>query len=184
MTAAPWDAVGALAPLPVVPWNGDVWRVHLARFAPDDATGSTIASGRFHRAHAQYPTTAHWRALYLSLGPDIPIGEILRRFGPHRPFAGLRSYRRTRLHANLSAVLDCRDLAALGLAEDELLDDLNYDIGHALGLAAFQRGAEGILVPSATRAGDNLIVLPDNLRSTARIEPTTDILELTHFVIP
>jgi RES domain-containing protein len=149
-----------------------------------DATGSTIASGRFHRAQAQYPTTDHWRALYLSLGPDIPIGEILRRFGSHRPLAGLRSYRRTRLHADLSAVLDCRDLAALGLTEEALLDDLNYDIGHALGLIALRRGVEGILVPSATRAGDNLIVLPDNLRPTAHIEPTTDIIELTHFIIP
>ncbi len=116
--------------------------------------------------------------------PRYSYREILRRFGPHRPLAGLHSYRRTRLHADLSAVLDCRDLAALGLTEDALLDDLNYDIGHALGLAALRRGAEGILVPSATRAGDNLIVLPDNLRPTARIEPTTDILELTHFVIP
>jgi len=81
-------------------------------------------------------------------------------------------------------VLDCRDLAALGLTEEALLDDLNYDIGHALGLIALRRGVEGILVPSATRAGDNLIVLPDNLRPTAHIEPTTDIIELTHFIIP
>jgi len=184
MNPVPWDAAGALAPLPFVPWSDDVWRVHLARFSPDDATGSTIASGRFHRAQAHYPATDHWRALYLSLGPDIPIGEILRRFGPHRPLAGLRSYRRTKLFVSLSAVLDCRDLATLGLTEDALLDDLSYDMGHALGLTALRRGAEGILVPSATRAGDNLIVFPDNLRPTALVEPTTDIIELTHFVIP
>ncbi len=99
MITAPWDADGALAPLPFVPWSGEVWRVHLVRFLPDDATGSILASGRFHRAEAQYPTTAHWRALYLSLSPDIPIGEILRRFpasraGRARPFAPARRCRR------------------------------------------------------------------------------------------
>lgn len=160
--------------------GGCIWRASLPTTPPARPSRRGDFIGRTHNIRRP-PTGA---PCISRLAPIFLIGEILRRFGPHRPFAGLRSYRRTRLHANLSAVLDCRDLAALGLAEDELLDDLNYDIGHALGLAAFQRGAGGILVPSATRAGDNLIVLPDNLRSTARIEPTTDILELTHFVIP
>lgn len=85
---------------------------------------------------------------------------------------------------SLSRCLDCRDIDALGLTLETLLDDLAYDAGHALGLAAVRRGAEGILVLSATRAGDNLILFPDNLQPTSRIESTADVLSLEHFVIP
>jgi len=72
---------------------------------------------------------------------------------------------------------------ALGLTHDALLDDPMYTTGQQLGLAAVRRGAEGILIPSATRAGDNLILFPDNLLPTSRIAVTTDVLDLTHFVI-
>ena len=178
-----WDATTVLAAAPFISWSGDVWRVHLARYQAADATGSTIASGRFNRAQREYPNSDHWRVLYLSLGPDTPIGEVLRHFS-HRPLAELRLYRRTRLSVSLTAVLDCRDVAALGLTVDVLFDDLVYDVGHALGLAAVRHGAEAILVPSTTRAGDNLILFPDNLLPGSRLEVTTDVLEFTHFVAP
>lgn len=154
----------------------------MARYPADDTTGSTIASGRFHRARREYPTSDHWRALYLALGPDIPIGEMLRHFAA-RPLLEVRLYRRTRLIVDVTHVLDCRDVTALGLTYEALLDDTAYDAGHKLGLTAVQRGAEGILVPSATRAGDNLILFPDNFLSTSRIVVTTDVLDLTHFVV-
>lgn len=104
-----WDATTVLAAAPFISWSGDVWRVHLARYQAADATGSTIASGRFNRAQREYPNSDHWRVLYLSLGPDTPIGEVLRHFS-HRPLAELRLYRRTRLSVSLTAVLDCRDV--------------------------------------------------------------------------
>lgn len=183
MPLSGWDAADALAALPFVSWSGDTWRVHLARYQADDTTGSTIASGRFHRAQREYPSSDHWRALYLALGPDIPIGEMLRHF-KGRPLMEVRLYRRTKLDVSVAQVIDCRDVVALGLAHGALLDDVRYTVGQGLGLAAVRRGAEGILVPSATRAGDNLILFPDNLLPTSRVVVTTDVLDLTHFIVP
>ena len=57
MLSPGWDAVDAVAASPFVSWGGDAWRIHMARYSADDATGSTIASGRFHRAQREYPTS-------------------------------------------------------------------------------------------------------------------------------
>jgi len=107
---------------------------------------------------------------------------MLRHFAA-RPLLEVQLYRRTRLIVDVTQVLDCRDVTAMGLTHEALLDNMAYNAGHKLGLAAIQRGAEGILVPSATRAGDNLILFPDNVLSTSRIVVTTDVLDLTHFVV-
>jgi len=182
MSSLGGDVDQAVAARPVIPFSGDAWRVHRARYRADDSIGSTVASGRFHRAEREYPSSEHWRALYLALGPDIPIGEMLRHFGP-RPLVEVRLYRRTRLFVDVARVVDCRDIAALGLTYDALLDDLAYDVGQMLGLAAVHQGAEGIVVPSATRAGDNLILFPENLLPASRVGATGDELDLTHFVV-
>jgi len=39
-----------------------------------------------------------------------------------------------------------------------------------LGCVALDAGAEAILVPSATRLGENLIIFPDNLQASSRVE--------------
>lgn len=70
-----------------------------------------------------------------------------------------------------SLILDCRNINALGIPEEALFDDWNYESGQALGRAVVERGAEAmlVLVPSATRLGDNLIVFTANLRPDARL---------------
>lgn len=63
----------------------------------------------------------------------------------------------------LPAVLDCRDVTAMGLAPNDLLHDTDWSVPQGLAAAALVRGAKGMIVPSATLLGDNLIILPDNL---------------------
>lgn len=82
----------------------------------------------------------------------------------------LKSYRLTELRLTLSAVLDCRNPDAIGLSLSDLTDDANWDTPHALAEATIGRGAEGILVPSATRMEDNLIVFPPNRLSGSTFE--------------
>ncbi len=45
----------------------------------------------------------------------------------------------------------------------------------AYNLPALALEAEAVLVPSATRLGDNLVILPDRLRQDSRIEPVGSI---------
>ena len=86
----------------------------------------------------------------------------------------------TRIWVQLSAVLDIRDPTQLGLTVEDVTvdptgpDDDAYHLTQEIGLAALERRAEGILVPSATRLNANLVILTDNLKPTSIIEARED----------
>lgn len=61
-------------------------------------------------------------------------------------------------------MLDCCDPSVVGLTTEDLCDDFDYTLTHQLARAAVAVGAEGILVPSATCLGNNLILFPKNRR--------------------
>ncbi len=82
----------------------------------------------------------------------------------------LNIYRISEIDVELNAVIDCREIAALGICLDALLNDLDYTVPQRIAAAALATGAEGLLVPSATRLGDNLVVFPDQLHPDSRLE--------------
>jgi hypothetical protein len=82
----------------------------------------------------------------------------------------LNTYRISEIEVELEMVIDCREIAALGISLDHLLNDLDYTVSQRLGAAALAMGAEGLLVPSATRLGDNLVVFPTQLRPDSRLD--------------
>jgi RES domain-containing protein len=164
-----WDADRAIAGRPLIRWRGRAWRAHRRRYEATDHTGSLLVSGRFHRAADLFPPEPTWPALYLALDPETTLGEILRHIRPER-LPMLNEYRITEIGILLSAVLDCRDLGTLGLPADDLWHDLDYEIPQSLAAAAIRAHAEAILVPSATRLGDNLVLFPTVLRPRSRLE--------------
>jgi hypothetical protein len=115
-----------------------------------------------------FPESEIWTALYLALGAEIALGEILRHITPEL-LSLLNDYRLSELAVQLRAVLDCRTTTLLGLESTELWHDTNCDVPRLVAEAAIARGVEGILVPSATRMGNNLIVFTDYLRSDASL---------------
>lgn len=161
-----WDAATAVANCPVGAWWGEAWRAHAPSYHATDAGGARRKSGRYHRAPDLFPDGPVWAVLYLALGRDVCLGEVIRNVSA----LPVRSYRLTRLGIELAAVLDCRDVAALGLTLDDLVNNADYDTPQHLAAAAFALGVEGMLVPSATLIGDNLIVFVDRLRPDSRIE--------------
>jgi len=82
----------------------------------------------------------------------------------------LNDYLLTELHIELSAVADYRDLASIGLTRDALLVDYDVDVPQRLAAVARERGAEGLIVPSATLLGDVLVIFPDRLRDGSKLE--------------
>ena len=84
--------------------------------------------------------------------------------------ASLNDYRLSELSVRADRVVDCRDHEALGLSPDHLMDDFDLLGPRALGEAAFRRGLEGVLVVSATRLGDNLVLFPENLGPDSHVE--------------
>lgn len=81
----------------------------------------------------------------------------------------LNEYRLSQIDVKLDSVIDCRDIVTLGISLNDLLNDLDYTVSQRIGAAALAMGAEGLLVPSATRLGDNLVVFPQ-LRPESRLD--------------
>ncbi len=163
-----WNARNAVAACPIVPWHGLVWRSHRRIRAAMDPRGSVIVSGRYHRGQDLFAPDQAWRALYTALGRDVSLAEAVRSTEA-ATIDRLNDLRITELTASLSAVLDCRDPTIMGLTIDDLCHDRDWDVTQEIGAAALGRGVEGVLVPSATRLGDNLILFPDQFRETTRI---------------
>jgi RES domain-containing protein len=142
----------------MIPWDGQVSRFHSRRYEATDPGGSLLHPGRYHDGGP---------ALYTCARPEAAIGEFLR----HSSAGALRRLaimRLTRLSVQVEAILDCRDATAMGLALDDLLNDTDYQLTQQLGAAAVALGVEGILVPSATLLGDNLVFWTSQLRATSR----------------
>jgi RES domain-containing protein len=124
--------------------------------------------------------------LYLALTEATALLEIARQYDAHDWPPKNRRF--TKLRVELQSVIDCSDATRLGLSPDDLCqdpDDLDSDPCHAaawetprrIAEAAFNHSAEGILVPSASRRGLNLIVFPENLRPTSTIEASSEFYE-------
>jgi hypothetical protein len=145
-----------------------VWRAHRQRYDALDHGGSLLVSGRYHRGGDAFPDEQVFPALYLALAPETCLGEIIRHVTP-ATLSRFNEYRLSEIRVSLRAVLDLRHSVPLGVPIDALLDDTDYSIPQALAAAARERGAEGIIVPSATRLGDNLIVFPDRLQAGSEL---------------
>ena len=154
----PWWLRAAVAARPLVPWHGPTWRYHRERWPALDDGGSARVSGRYHCAPDQFPPARTWRALYLSLAPEVALGEAVRN-----GLIKAGDYRLTEVWVELQAVLDLRDPAVIGLRSAELCDDLDRRLPRIVAMLARRRGAEGLLVPSATNLGHNLIVFTNQL---------------------
>jgi RES domain-containing protein len=163
-----WDAEAALASRPVVDWEGRLWRMHKRRYPAEDPGGACLVSGRYNRGLDRFPEGAAFPALYLATEPEICLGEVYRHVTPELlPF--LNDFRLSELSACLREIADCRDPSALGLTPEDLAHDTDYRATQALGAVADARSLEGLLVPSATGLGDNLILFPQNLLAASRV---------------
>jgi RES domain-containing protein len=149
-------------------WQGRAWRAHRRKYRADDPGGARLVTGRYHRGLDQFPPEHAFAALYLALNAETSLGEVLRHLRPEL-LPALNDYRLSELHVALSAVLDLRDPSRIGLTLDDLVNDHDVTIPQALGAAAQARGVEGLLVPSATRLGDNLVLFPANLHPGSRL---------------
>lgn len=103
-------------------------------------------------------------ALYLSLAPEVCIGEILRHISPSL-LPELNDYRLTEIHLTLQRVIDLRHVQLDDFSPQNLATTASYEVPQTVARLAIERGAEALLVPSATRLGDNLVVFPEFLNS-------------------
>jgi RES domain-containing protein len=156
-----WDPQRAVDAGIIIPVKGAVWRGHRRRDAAIDHGGSLRSSARFHQSAKDFPNGPTWPALYTPFDLAVALGELQRNIRSEE----IDQYRFTEIWVQLEEVLDCRDLDALGLVEADLFDTTDFETPRALAAAAIDRNIEGIVVPSASRLGDNLIIFPHLVRA-------------------
>jgi RES domain-containing protein len=164
-----WNPVTAIAGCQVNSLVGAAWRAHSPRYDATSYEGSRRTTGRYNCGPDRFPDGPNWPVLYLALAPEVCIGELVRNVAPLDP-TRLNNYRISELHMSLPVVVDCTDLAALRLEIEDLCHDSDWEIPQELAEVALHPRFEGMIVPSASRLGNNLIVFPEQLRPDSVIE--------------
>lgn len=170
-----WDAVRAVERVPLASWHGRLWRTHWRNVEPCDWTVSLRISGRFHRGRDLFSENQVFPALYTSQAAHLAVWEMVRqRASTNLLF--LQNNRLSQFDVSLTAVLDCGNPSVLGLSSAEI-HGTDRRIPWAIGAAAVERGANGLIIPSAAMNGTNLVIFPTNLRPdwTATVVSTEDM---------
>jgi RES domain-containing protein len=155
-----------LAEQPLLVWHGHAWRAHRRVYDAIDASGSLRVDGRYHRAPQPHVAGPTWQALYLALAPETCLGEMLRHVTPAL-LPRLNDLRLTELEVTVEQVVDARQPEHFGVPRELLWHDTDRRLPQQLARFALERGAGGLLVPSSTRLGDILVILPANLTPAA-----------------
>jgi len=172
----------------VAPYVGSAYRGHARLYLPTDFTGSSMYAGRLHELPARQGATGQDRRTgYLAIEEVTALAEIIRhqearadvsdatatKASAERNMMYLSTRRLTRLELRFSRIRDARNLEALGISRDAFFVDGVWDAGgyisQALGQACRVAGDEGVLVPSATRLGDSLILFLENKLGSSEI---------------
>jgi len=153
--------------------KGQFFRLVHSRFRDDplNTKGSLQYGGR-------YNPPSVFGALYLAESEELAQTEVLRAVGDPSMLAGRFVCGEVQL--SLKRVLDLTDpdvLQALGIARDELLTDTgdrqqDYALTRQLAHLARAAGFEALKVPSVTSQGANVVLFPENLLSTDRLDLT------------
>jgi hypothetical protein len=178
----------ALVQRPVRPYSGRAYRTVRRIYPPDNFGGSLTTAGRLHE-------TRDGLTGYLSTNPVISLAESVRHLDVQGVLKNvatiddvrravdeyLNDYLNTRriweFEVSLTNILDVLDLEAVGIDLDAFFQDPpgGWDAGgfvsQKLGRKARLLGHEGLLVPSVTLLGPNLIIYPDNLLAGSTLKP-------------
>ena len=162
----------ALSSLTTVSFERSVYRVVVERFKDKvlSTEGNRFFPGRYH-------LSGEGGILYTSLTKEIAIKEIERHVS--RAMLQGRLAIAT-INITLDKVLDLTQASTLkiiGLSKSDLISS-DYSITQAISMIAREAGLRGLIVPSATRGGNNLVIFENNLGKGCLIE-IDDIRELS-----
>jgi len=156
--------LAAIAALDSVPFSDSVYRVVPGALRDKilSTEGNRYYPGRYHIA-------GETGILYTSLERDLAIRELGRHAARANLQGGLAA---GKIKVKLQKVLDLTQeavLANLGLSKEALVSP-DCSITRAVSHQARKAGIQGLLVPSATGSGVNLVVFENNLAEGCLIE--------------
>lgn len=143
--------------------------MHASRYSAEDAGGAYKYSGRYHRGGDLFGENEVFPTLYLATAPEVTVGEKQRHV-TSESLPQMRNQVLSELRISLQAVCDLRAPEEVGISREALMYDHDYSFPQSISVALRDRGAEALLVPSATLLGDNLVVFPDLLLEGSSLE--------------
>lgn len=150
-------------------WEGRAWRLHASRYAPGDPGGSYRVSGRYNRGRDFFDEGAVFPALYLATTPEVAMGEKQRHLTSGN-LPQMKNQVLSEFRVRLRAVYNLSKPEEAGIDGEALVEDHDYSFSQSLSAKLRDRGAEALLVPSATLLGNNLVVFPDRLHDGSSLE--------------
>lgn len=177
----PADPASIIASSVLQAWSGRVWRCHHRSRAALNADGSLAGIGGRFNAGVDSDVKPPFRALYASIESAAALLEVVRHLGYRSPdrravvaLDDIAMRVLTQIDIDLQRVFDLRKEPVLR----ENLSHASYRQTQQVAGAAFNRGAEGVLVPSATGIDANLVLFVDNLDDSSRIDLLRQIDDL------
>jgi RES domain-containing protein len=157
----------AISSLPVTRFDGSAYRVVIDRLREKilSTEGNRFYPGRYH-------VIGETGVLYTSLDEEVAVTELARHADRHMLKEKLVA---GKIYLRLQNVLDLTQastLRKLGISKEELLSP-EYLIPQAISIQARNAGLQGLIVPSATGVGKNLIVFENNFGEGCLIEVET-----------
>jgi RES domain-containing protein len=152
-----------LASLESSPWRGRAFRVMVYDYPPDRE--NTVG------ARWNPPETA---AIYMCLEPEVCIAEV--EYGLRRQPRPVKTGIPRTLYeidvelstvVNLESALD--DLNEIGIGRAQLFAD-DMKVSQEIGRVVTWLGCDGLLVPSARKAGTNLVIYPGRATESYKYE--------------
>ncbi len=153
-----------LSSLTTVSFERSVYRAVVERFKDKalSTEGNRFFPGRYH-------LPGEGGILYTSLTKEIALKEI-ERHAARTMLQGKLVM--AEINIRLDKVLDLTQastLKILGLSKNDLISS-DYSITQAISMIAREAGFRGLIVPSATSGGNNLIIFENNLGKGCLIE--------------
>jgi RES domain-containing protein len=150
--------------LPVTPFDGSVYRIVVERLREKilSTEGNRYFPGRYH-------LVGETGILYTSMDEKVAIEELSRHAARRMLQEKLAS---GKINLRLRNVLDLTPLSTLrklGITPEDLVSS-DWLIPQALSVQARKVGLQGLIVPSATGLGRNVVVFENNLGAGCLIE--------------
>jgi len=168
------DLLQAIDDLGATPWTGKAYRHTAPEYQPLSGAGAAAIGGRWN------PRDVY--TIYLALPEEACLEEFMRLArGQAR---GVASFLPRDLHVVQVSALEVLDLSvesarkAVGISQADIESD-DRSLCQDVGRAAYFLGLQGILAPSATRAGFVLAAFERNVRRSQLTVIETRPLSLT-----
>lgn len=147
------EMLDILETLDPVPFHADAWRV--VRSGRDALRGST--------ANGRWGTSGEFEVLYTACAQDGALAEIGYRLSLEPIWPSKLDHMIHKIEVDLDRVLDLTDFAILGQfgIHEDRYEGHEYAAEQALSAAARFLEVQGILVPNARHACNNLVIYPN-----------------------